>query len=564
MAFRLLTAVAVCASMVTASPQPISASPCAGNTADDRSVWCDYSIDTNYYDVVPDTGVTREYWFELQNITASPDGVARDILTVNGSLPGPTIEADWGDEVIVHVTNSLSTNGTTIHFHGIRQNYTNPSDGVSSITQCPTAPGDTVTYKWRATQYGSSWYHSHFALQAYEGVFGGILIHGPATANYDYDLGNLFMLDWSHQTIDQLANYGNTVGPPTMDNGLINGTNTYTSDNTTVGSRWETTFEAGSSYLLRLVNVAVDTMFDFSIDNHTLEVIAIDFVPIVPYTTTSLAIGMAQRYDVIVKADQADVASDFWLRAYPDAFCSDNANPDNIKGIIHYGSSASTPTTTGYAIDSNDCEDEPLESLVPYLSLDAATSYEVSEQLNTSVTTTTAGWIRWAIGADSFQVYWDDPTILQIFDNVTDFSNTSVAIDIPTPDQWTYLLVENTNAVTHPLHLHGHDFYILGSGDSAYTDNVTMNHSNPPRRDVAMLPADGWLAIAFPADNPGIWLTHCHIAWHTDQGFALQWIERRDEIKALYDETDVREACAAWDAWDKVSGELEDDDDDGI
>lgn len=290
--------------------------------------------------MVPNTGVTREYWFELQNTTASPDGIARNVLTVNGSIPGPTIEADWGDEVIVHVTNSLTANGSSIHFHGIRQNYTNPSDGVVSITQCPTAPGDSVTYKWRATQYGSSWYHSHFAYQAYEGVFGGIKINGPATANYDYDLGNLFLLDWSHQTIDQLSDYGSTVGPPTMDNGLINGTNVYVdSDNSseTVGSRWETTFEPGSSYLLRLVNSAVDSMFDFSIDNHTLEVIAADFVPIVPYTTDVLSIGMGQRYDVIVKADQENVASDFWLRAYPDAFCSDNAYPDNIKGIIHYG-----------------------------------------------------------------------------------------------------------------------------------------------------------------------------------------------------------------------------------
>jgi len=87
-------------------------SVCAGNTASDRSVWCDYSIDTNYYDEALDTGVTVEYWFELTNITASPDGVSRDILTVNGSVPGPTIIANWGDTVKVHVTNSLTANGT--------------------------------------------------------------------------------------------------------------------------------------------------------------------------------------------------------------------------------------------------------------------------------------------------------------------------------------------------------------------------------------------------------------------------------------------------------------------
>ena len=82
-------------------------------------------------------------------------------LTSSRHCTRPTIFADWGDEVIVHMINSLpldSGNGTSLHFHGIRHNYTNQMDGVTSVTQCPTAPGETYTYKWRATQYGSSWY----------------------------------------------------------------------------------------------------------------------------------------------------------------------------------------------------------------------------------------------------------------------------------------------------------------------------------------------------------------------------------------------------------------------
>ena len=72
----------------------------------------------------------------------------------SSTIPGPTIFADWGDTVTIHVTNNLVTseNGTSIHWHGIRQNYTNDQDGVVSITQCPTAPKDTITYTWRAMQ----------------------------------------------------------------------------------------------------------------------------------------------------------------------------------------------------------------------------------------------------------------------------------------------------------------------------------------------------------------------------------------------------------------------------
>lgn len=69
------------------------------NSATDRSCWGDYDLSTNYYDEGPDTGVVREYWFELVNSTLALDGVSRDTLTVNGTFPGPTIIADWGDTV---------------------------------------------------------------------------------------------------------------------------------------------------------------------------------------------------------------------------------------------------------------------------------------------------------------------------------------------------------------------------------------------------------------------------------------------------------------------------------
>lgn len=69
---------------------------CSGNTASTRSEWCDYSIDTNYTTTAPDTGVTREYYFELTDVTVSPDGYERSAIAINGSIPGPTIIADWG------------------------------------------------------------------------------------------------------------------------------------------------------------------------------------------------------------------------------------------------------------------------------------------------------------------------------------------------------------------------------------------------------------------------------------------------------------------------------------
>ena len=73
---------------------------------------------------------------------------------------------------------------------------------------------------------------------------------------------------------------------------------------------------------------------------------------------------------------------------------------------------------------------------------------------------------------------------------------------------------KNPVKVAHPIHLHGHDFVILAQSTAPYnvsTSIESFNFNNPPRRDVALLPLGGYLAIAFRPDNPGLWLLHCHI-----------------------------------------------------
>lgn len=76
-----------------------------------------------------------------------------------------------------------SKEGTSIHWHGIRQNRTFGMDGVNGITQCPIAPGDSFTYSFKAVQYGTSWYHSHYSVQYADGLQGPLvrrIIHGFA------------------------------------------------------------------------------------------------------------------------------------------------------------------------------------------------------------------------------------------------------------------------------------------------------------------------------------------------------------------------------------------------
>lgn len=98
----------------------------------------------------------------------------------------------------------------------------------------------------------------------------------------------------------------------------------------------------------------------------------------------------------------------------------------------------------------------------------------------------------------------------------------------------------------------GHDFNVLASGSGTFdtsTSLSSLNLSNPPRRDVALLPANGYLVLAFKADNPGAWLMHCHIGWHTEEGFSLQIVERMDEFRSMIDYDTLNQTCTNWDAF---------------
>lgn len=85
--------------------------------------------------------------------------------------------------------------------------------------------------------------------------------------------------------------------------------------------------------------------------------------------------------------------------------------------------------------------------------------------------------------------------------------------------QWYYWVIQEVEGtpitvnLPHPMHLHGHDFWILGTGVGQFSDVgiSALNFENPTRRDTEMLPAGGWLVVAFNTDNPGAWLFHCHI-----------------------------------------------------
>lgn len=67
------------------------------------------------------------------------------------------------------------------------------------MQQCPIAPGSSFTYRFRAELYGTTWYHSHYSAQYAGGLHGPLIVHGPKNADYDIDVGPVFISDWYHE-----------------------------------------------------------------------------------------------------------------------------------------------------------------------------------------------------------------------------------------------------------------------------------------------------------------------------------------------------------------------------
>lgn len=419
----------------------------------------------------------------------------------------------------------MPNNGTSTHWHGIRQYQSNLADGVNGITQCPLAPGHTMTHTFHATQFGTSWYHSHYSNQYGDGLVGTILIDGPASLNYDVDNGVMPVSDWYYtpaftigEQTTQALQHG---GPgPSPDNILINGTNKNTVNG---GGKYAmTTVTKGKKHRLRFINTSLDNAIRVSIDNHTMQLITNDFTPIQPASVTSVLIHIGQRYDVVITATQA--VANYWIRAVAENACL-SFNAGTGLAVLNYAGVPATtvPTTIAQPVTNPGCA-EPA-GLTPWVpnnvgSVDAFKSQVTSLNVNVDNNVDSNGQniVVWGINMTGIMVQWEKPTLSYAMQGDTDYPAVANLLALPNEGVWVYWIIQETQPgvvnLAHPMHLHGHDFYVLGTGQGTFdvnNDPQKLLYVNPPRRDTKILPAGGWLAIAFQTDNPGAWLFHCHI-----------------------------------------------------
>ncbi|KAK7512451.1 Cupredoxin [Phyllosticta citriasiana] len=539
---------------------------------------------SNPYTDMPDTGVTRYYEFTVSYLNISPDGVDKAGLVINGQYPGPLIEANWGDWIEVKVNNALPDEGTAIHWHGLLQKETGWEDGVPAVTQCPIAPNDTYVYRFQADLYGTSFYHSHYS----SGAFGPLIIHGPNSVDYDIDIGPVLINDWYHSDYYDLVENVMAGGAPKSNNNLIQGRMNYPCANTTSkctpnAGISKFTFQSGKRHRLRLINGSGEGLQKFSIDGHKLEIIAEDFVPVVPYTVDYISLGPGQRSDVIVEAT-AQPGSAVWLRSVLTNDCSltDGVSPVAVAAIYYDGADTNAIPNTNSTITEDQlkyCGNDALDKSEPLYSITPNPEPEVTLDVDIKLQWNGTNHV-WTLNNHTFHGDYNAPILPAAVAGQTTFAPELNVFNLNTKSSESEVRVtiyNHASFTSHPMHLHGSDSTILSIGAgvpdyaSLYASNSTTtsnssssgfitssNHTNPPRRDVIVLPpapsndVPSHLVVQFKTDNPGTWAWHCHTAAHVSNGLYMTVIQRQDELKARSNgqvPQATQDLCKRWGDW---------------
>lgn len=306
-------------------------------------------------------------------------------------------------------------------------------------------------------------------------------------------------------------------GPPTADNLLINGTNKNNGTNNPGGGSYnKVTMTKGKKYRLRLINMSVDQPMRVSLDGHTMNVMTSDFVPIKPFAAQWLLIQIGQRYDVVISANQT--AGNYWFRAQPATDCF-AANRFFARAVWSYSTvTAADPVSTAWPLVTNQCTEPNI--LAPYWKQEVPSGSfnAVAERLTVNITTgimlpNKDTVVVWAINNTNLNVNWSRPTVSFIKDGDDNYDANMHVLPTTSTGGWNYYLIQQFSTappIPHPIHLHGHDYFVLGQGSSTWDGSATLNFLTPPRRDTATVPGGGWLAIAFPSNNPG---KHTSIHW---------------------------------------------------
>ncbi|MER5756065.1 multicopper oxidase family protein [Streptomyces sp. NPDC002088] len=423
------------------------------------------------------------------------------------SLPGKEVRITAGDILDLTLANHLAVT-TTLHSHGVRMRC--DMDGVPSLTQNSIAPGADFNYRFAVTHPGTYWLHSHSGMQLDRGLYAPFIVEDPKEPlSYDKEwvvilddwvdgvdgstpddvLAQLHKgksaamdMDMGEGTAHSQADHAKPAGPSRVLHGSHSSLLRSEGGNVAypyflVNGRLPqapSVFRArpGDRIRLRIINAGGDTAFRVALGGHEMTVTHTDGYPVQHEQTDALLLGMAERYDVLVTAKDG---------VFPLVALAEGKKARALAVLrTDKGKTLPKPSVHPKELDGRLV---PARRLQPHDSV-ALADLDPDREIR----------IRMTGGMKNFD--WG-------------FDHRSYSLEQRHPirqGERVRLTLINSTDMWHPMHLHGHTFAMTGL-DAAGA-----------RKDTAYVLPHHKLVVDFYADNPGLWMLHCHNQYHSESG----------------------------------------------
>lgn len=386
----------------------------------------------------------------------------------NGSLPGPELRVTQGDRVRVTLVNHLPA-ATSIHWHGIR--LPNAADGVSGLTQNAVPPGHSYVYEFIANDAGTFWYHAHqdTSAQVPLGLLGPLVVEPRAGS------------------VPEKRDYSLTVQTLPGDSIAING-----------ASNLHLDARPGETVRLRLINAAVPDVNGppvlpvllgapytvVALDGHDLNAPQ-------PLGPERIPLGMGQRADLVFTMPPSGAVRLIGISSPPPVTPGD---PRQTTASATVGEGPLPATVAPASLPRFDLTGYGLPAPDPVAD---APGYDRTQQV------VIGGGPGFRNGGIDFVDQFNGKA-----------SPYVPAIVVREGDLVHLHIVNPSSDASHPIHIHGHVFSILAKNGHRLT-------GSPVHVDAVLLgPHETW-DVAFKADNPGIWMLHCHVLAHAASGMSM-------------------------------------------
>ncbi|XP_015898773.2 laccase-17 isoform X2 [Ziziphus jujuba] len=526
---------------------------------------------------------TRHYKFhiKLQNVTRLCH--TKSIVTVNGQFPGPRIVGREGDQLLIKVVNHVQNN-ISIHWHGIRQLQTGWADGPAYVTQCPIQTGQSYVYNFTIIgQRGTLFWHAHISWLR-STVYGPLVILPKLGVPYPFtkpykEVPIIFGEWWNADPEAVIAQAMHTGGGPNVSDAYTMNGLPGPLYNCSAKDTLKVKVKPGKTYLLRLINAALNDELFFSIANHTLQVVEADAIYVKPFETETLLMAPGQTTNVLLKTKPHFPNATFFMTARPYVTGLGTFDNSTVAGILEYeppshSTSLSikklqlfkpllpalndTSFATKFTNKLRSLANAQFPANVPQkvdkrffftvgLGTNPCQNNQTCQGPNGTMFAASVNNISFALPntallqahyfGQSNEVYAPDFPSNPIFPfnytgtppNNTMVGNGTKLVVLPFNTS-VELVMQDTSilgAESHPLHLHGFNFFVVGQGFGNFDPNkdpANFNLVDPIERNTVGVPSGGWVAIRFLADNPGVWFMHCHLEIHTSWGLKMGWL----------------------------------------